>query len=139
MKIELMSINAPIHDLLIRIKNAYMARRRTVSWVWYSNFAQSVLTLLKQYKFIEWFEVIDGWNNKRFITVALKEIKNPVQDIPVIRFFSKPSRRRYVSYKDLKPVAWWQGIWIISTSKGLLPSHEAKKQKVWGELIAEIY
>lgn len=134
-----MSINAPIHDLLIRIKNAYMARRRTILWVWYSNFAQEVLVLLKQYRFIEGFEVVDAWNNKKFITISLKEIKNPVQDIPVIRFFSKPSRRRYVSYKDLKPVAWGQGIGILSTSKGLLPSHEAKKQKVGWELIAEIY
>lgn len=134
-----MSVNAPIHDLLIRIKNAYMARRRTISGVWYSRFAESVLQLLKQYKFIEGYTVSDEENNKKFITISLKEVKNPVQDIPVIRFFSKPSRRRYVSYKDLKPVAWWQGIGIISTSKGLLPTHEAKKQQVGGELIAEIY
>ena len=134
-----MSLNAPIHDLLIRIKNAYMARRRTVSGVGYSRFAEEVLNLLKQYKFIEGYAVVEGDNNKSFITISLKEVKNPVQDIPVIRFFSKPSRRRYVSYKDLKPVAWGQWIGIISTSKGLLPTHIAKKQQVGGELIAEIY
>lgn len=134
-----MSVNAPIHDLLIRIKNAYMARRLTVSWVWYSRFAEAVLDLLKQYKFINGYDIIDEGNNKKFITISLKEVKNPVQDIPVIRFYSKPSRRRYVSYKDIKPVAGGQGIGIISTNKWLLPTHEAKKQKVWGELIAEIY
>lgn len=134
-----MSLNAPIHDLLIRVKNAYMARRRTVSDVNYSRFAVSVLELLKKYHFIESFEVVDADNNKKFINISLKEVTNPVQDVPVIRFFSKPSRRRYVGYKDLRPVAGGQGIGIISTSKGLLPTHEAKKMKIGGELIAEIY
>lgn len=133
-----MSVNAPIHDLLIRIKNAYMARRRKVAGVQYSLFIVAVLDLLKKYRFIESFEVIEE-NGRKFVSISLKEVMNPVQDIPVIRFFSKPSRRRYVSYKDLKPVAWGQGIGIISTSRWLLPTHEAKKMKVGGELIAEIY
>ncbi len=134
-----MSVNAPVHDLLIRIKNAYMARRLTVEWVQYSRFSEAVLQLLKDYKFIEGFEIIDADNNKRFLSVKLKEVKNPVQDVPVIRFFSKPARRWYVSYKDLRPVAGGQGIGIISTNKGLLPSHKAKELKVGGEYIAEIY
>ena len=134
-----MSVNAPINDLLIRIKNAYMARRRKISGVGYSRFAVSVLDLLKKYGFIVSYDVVDAENNKKFIDIDLKEVTNPVQDIPVIRFFSKPSRRWYVGYKDLRPVAGGQGIGIISTSKGLLPTHEAKKMKVGGELIAEIY
>jgi ribosomal protein S8 len=40
-------VNAPIHDLLIRIKNAYMARKILVEWVSFSNFKQQVLELLK--------------------------------------------------------------------------------------------
>jgi ribosomal protein S8 len=53
--------------------------------------------------------------------------------------FSKPSRRWYIGYKDIKPVAWGKGIGIISTNKWLLPTHVARQLKVWGELIAEIY
>lgn len=134
-----MTVNAPIHDMLIRIKNAYMARRRTVQGVKYSNFAVSVLELLKKYRFVEGFDIVEKENNKKFLSISLKEVKNPVQDIPVVKFYSKPSRRRYVKYKELKPVAGGQGIGIISTSKWLLPTHEARKQKVGGELIAEIY
>ena len=73
------------------------------------------------------------------MNIQLHDVVDPVQDIPVIRLYSKPSRRWYVSYKDLRPVAWGTGIGIISTSKGLLPTHVAKQLKVWGELIAEIY
>ena len=57
----------------------------------------------------------------------------------MIKFYSKPSRKLYVSYKDLHKVAGGLGIGIISTSKGLMTTKEAKKQKIGGELIFEIY
>ena len=46
-------INAPIHDLLIRIKNAYMARKTSVEDVPFSNFKINILELLKQYGFVQ--------------------------------------------------------------------------------------
>lgn len=135
-----MSVNAPIHDMLIRIKNAYMARRREVKNMTYSRFVVSVLELLKEYHFIQDFSITEDTDTKqKLITVTLKEVTNPIQDIPVIKFYSKPSRRWYVKYKDIKPVAGGQGIGILTTSKGLMPSHKAKKMKIGGELIAEIY
>ncbi len=87
---------------------------------------------MKEYNVLE-----DG--NKKTLKIFLHDVVDPVQDIPVVRLFSKPSRRWYVSYKDLKPVAGGRGIGIISTSRGLLPTHVARKLKVGGELIAEIY
>ena len=131
-------VNAPIHDLLIRIKNAYMARRTTLDWIVYSKFKTSVLDLLKSYKFIVSYEVVEQ-GSKKTIVVHLKDVKDEVNDIPVIKFFSRPSRRWYVSYKEIKPVAAGRGIGILSTSQGLLPTHVAKQKKIGGELIAEIY
>ncbi len=133
-----MFTNAPIHDLLIRIKNAYMARRLDINNISHSNFKEEVLKLLKQYKFISNYVVDVDWN-KKIITIYLNEVHNKIQDIPNIKFYSKPSRRWYISYKDIKPVASWQWIGIISTNKWLLATHIAKKEKVWWELIAEIY
>ena len=131
-------VNAPIHDLLIRIKNAYMARKTKINWVPFSNFKIKVLELLKKYKFIKDFIIVEN-NNKKSINILLKVVENPINDIPEIKFYSKPSRPWYVKYKDLRVVAWWKGIWIISTSKWLMASHKAKQQKLWWELIAEIY
>lgn len=131
-------VNAPIHDLLIRIKNAYMARRTTLDWIVYSKFKTSVLDLLKSYKFINSYDVVEQ-GSKKTIVIHLKEVKDEVNDIPVIKFFSRPSRRWYVSYKEIKPVAAGRGIGILSTSQGLLPTHVAKQKKIGGELIAEIY
>jgi len=131
-------VNAPVHDLLIRIKNAYMARKTTVDWVVFSKFKVNVLDLLKEYGFVKGYEVKEI-DSKKFISIELKKVVDPINDIPSVKFFSKPSRPWYVGYKDLKSVAGGKGLWIISTNQGLLPVHVAKERKLWGELIAEIY
>ncbi|NCO97639.1 30S ribosomal protein S8 [bacterium] len=97
-------VTAPIHDLLIRIKNAYMARKTSVDGVVFSNFKTKILDLLQQYKFVEGFKIKED-GKKKFITVTLKKVTNPVDDIPNVKFFSKPSRSWYVSYKDIGSVA----------------------------------
>lgn len=132
-------VNAPIHDLLIRIKNAYMARKIVVEWVVFSNFKHQVLELLKQYGFVKDCEIVDAGNGKKTLTIHLKSVKDPINDIPKVKFYSKPSRAWYVRYKDIKSVAGGKGIWIISTNQWLMAAHTAKQKKLWGELIAEIY
>lgn len=132
-------VNAPIHDLLIRIKNAYMARKTSVDWVIFSNFKQQVLELLKQYGFIKDFKVVEIDGGKKELSIELKPVKDAVNDIPNVKFFSKPSRAWYVRCKDIHSVAGGKGIGILSTSQGLMAAHEAKQKKLGGELIAEIY
>lgn len=100
----IMSIVAPAQDLLIRVKNAYMARKNTIQGIVHSNFLESIVLLLKKYKFVKSFSIEED-GAKKFISILLHDVVDPIQDIPVIRLYSKPSRRRYVSYKDLKPVA----------------------------------
>ncbi len=131
-------VNAPIHDLLIRIKNAYMARKTLVEWVSFSNFKQQVLELLKQYGFIKNVEIVEE-DGKKIINIHLNTVKDPINDIPNVKFYSKPSRAWYVRAKDLHTVAGGKGIGIISTSQWLMASHVAKQKKIGGELIAEIY
>ncbi|MFW5890901.1 MAG: 30S ribosomal protein S8 [bacterium] len=70
----------------------------------FSNFKKEVLDLLKRYNFIKDYEIIEE-GNKKFIKINLKTVNNPDNDIPVIKFVSKPSRRWYTSYTNLKPVA----------------------------------
>lgn len=131
-------INAPIHDLLIRIKNAYMARKTSVEDVPFSNFKINILELLKQYGFVQSFVITED-GIKKHINITLKRVINPVDDVPNIKFFSKPSRPWYISYKNITTVAGGKGIGIMSTNQWLMPSHIAKQKKLWGELIAEIY
>ena len=109
-------INAPIHDLLIRIKNAYMARKTSVDHIPFSNFKVQILELLKQYQFVKDFEIKED-GAKKSIIITLKKVVNPVDDVPNIKFFSKPSRPWYVSYKNIVSVAGGKGIGIISTNE----------------------
>jgi len=131
-------VNAPIHDLLIRIKNAYMARKTSIDGIVYSKFKEKILELLVQYRFVKGFNIIED-GKKKFLRVTLKPVINPINDIPHIKFYSKPSRPWYVGYKQLRSVASGKGIGIVSTSQGLMPAHLAKQKKLGGEFIAEIY
>ena len=115
-----------------------MARKTSVSWVIYSKFKANILDLLKSYRFIKDYRV-DEKDGKKFLTIALKAVENPVNDIPKIKFYSKPSRPWYVGYKEIRTVASGKGIGILSTSQWLMPAHIAKKKKIGGEFIAEIY
>lgn len=109
-------INAPIHDLLIRIKNAYMARKTSVEDVPFSNFKIQILELLRQYQFVQNFDIKED-GAKKYINITLKRVINPIDDVPNIKFFSKPSRPRYISYKNITSVAGGKGIGIISTNE----------------------
>jgi len=131
-------VNAPLHDMLIRIKNAYMGRKTNIDNVQYSKLKESILKILKEYNFVKEYEVVTD-NKKKFLKITLKEVTNPIQDVPVIKFYSKPSRRVYVSYKDLHKVAGGLGIGVISTNKGVMTTKDAKINKVGGELMFEIY
>jgi len=115
-----------------------MARKTEVNNVVYSKFKIKVLELLKQYSFVKGFEIQED-GNKKYLSVQLKPVINPVDDIPKIKFYSKPSRPWYVWYKEIKPVASGKGIGILSTNEWLLAAHVAKKRKLGGEFIAEIY
>ena len=111
-----MSVVAPAQDLLIRIKNAYMARKTSVDAVPFSNFKINILELLKQYGFVQKFDIKED-GIKKLINITLKRVVDPVNDVPNIKFFSKPSRPWYVSYKSITSVAGGKGIGIISTNQ----------------------
>jgi small subunit ribosomal protein S8 len=102
-------VNAPMQDLLIRIKNAYMARKTTVDGVVFSKFKENMLNILKEYHFIKDFEIVEE-GNKKTIKITLNVVKDPINDIPEIKLYSKPSRPWYVGYKNLKIVAGGKGI-----------------------------
>ena len=98
---------------------------------------QKAIDVLKDY-FVKDFEIVEEWK-KKMIVVQLNMVRDPINDIPEVKFYSKPSRPWYVGYKDLHSVAGGKWIWIISTNQWLMPTHIAKQKKLWGELIAEIY
>lgn len=124
-----------INDLIIRIKNGYLARKETVE-IRHSKYAVAVLKKLKELKFIKDFRVLNDKIKK--IEVSLSDNKNESRFTDV-KIFSRPGRRFYVSYKDLRPVLSGLGYSIISTPIGILTNREAREKKVGGELLFNIW
>ncbi|MCC6025682.1 MAG: 30S ribosomal protein S8 [Caldimicrobium sp.] len=127
----------PIADMLIRIKNALMARHKTVV-VPGSKLKIEIARILKEEGYIEDYRVIEEKPQIK-IEIVLKydEKKRPV--IAGIKRVSKPGRRIYRGYKELPKVLNGMGIAIISTSQGIMTDHEARKRRVGGEVICEIW
>ena len=129
--------NYPIADALIRIKNAGAVFKKSTR-VPNTKIVQAILEVLKSKKWIRDFKVTaDGRQIK--VRLRYKKGQYPIPFIQNVRFYSKPGRRWYVKAKEITPVRSGYGIQIISTSKGLMTSQEAKKAGLGGELICEIW
>jgi len=127
----------PISDMLMRIKNALMARQKTVV-VPGSKLKLEIARILKDEGFIEDYRLVEEKPQIK-IEIVLKydEKKRPV--IAGIKRISKPGRRIYRGYKELPRVLDGMGMAIISTSQGIMTDHEARKRRLGGEVICEIW
>ena len=127
----------PIADMLIRIKNALMARHKSVI-VPASKIKLEIARILKEEGYIEDYEYIkEEPQSKIKINLKYDENKRPV--IAGVKRVSKPGRRIYRGYRDLPKVLNGFGIAIISTSQGIMTDHEARKRKIGGEILCEIW
>lgn len=126
---------SPIVDLIIRIKNGYMSKKGEIETP-YSSFRNAILTKLKNLGYIEDFIVEGEIIKSANITLKYEEGQPALTDV---KLFSTPGRRWYVTVDEIKPVLGGMGHAIISTPKGILTDKEAKKQKVGGELLFQIW
>lgn len=124
----------PISDMLIRIKNAQERKKENVEIYPKSKIKLEILKILKREGFI-----IDYEEKEKSIIVKLRYYPDGSPLISNVKRVSKPSRRVYVSYEELKPVVNGLGIAILSTSKGIITDKEARKLKVGGELLLEVW
>lgn len=125
----------PIADMLTRIRNGQQANHSEVSMM-SSTLKENVLKVLKEEGFISDFKVEPLENNTKQLTITLKYFKGRAV-ISKIRRVSKPGIRIYKSVSDLKPVPGF-GIYVLSTSKGVLSHKSAKAMNVGGEVICEV-
>lgn len=123
--------NYPVGDFIIRLKNAALAGNKSLE-VSRTKFIVETCKTLKKMGFVEVFEEKSG---KVKVELVFKSKKPLVMGIKLI---SKPGLRVYKSADELAKVKG-PSIFLISTPKGLLSSKEAIKQRVGGEVIAEIW
>lgn len=127
----------PISDMLIRIKNAQAVRKDAVDFP-HSKIKAEILGVLEGSGFIGAAQK-KGKKQKKFLSVALLYGKDGRGRVNGVERVSKPSRRVYAGYDELRPVRQGVGLAIISTSKGIMTGKEARKQKIGGEVLFKIW
>ncbi len=123
-------------NLLTQIKNAQAVKKEDIKTS-YTKMDENILEILKKNHYIESFDK-KGRGPKRILDVQLKYEKGEGV-INGIKFISKPSRRIYIGYKDVRPVKRGYGLLILSTPKGIITGKEARKMKVGGEALFQIW
>lgn len=128
----------PIADMLTRIRNSLAVRKPEVIMP-FSKIKLGMAEILKKEGYIqEFWEVSEGTSDKQ-LKIILKYLGPKTPAITSLKRISKPGRRVYASCDKLPRVLNNLGIAIISTSQGLLTNKEARKRKLGGEVVCEIY
>lgn len=134
-------MTSPISDMLITIKNAQAVGKEQVS-VPFSTIKYKIAMVLKDAGFVSDVERKKKKNIKgtehEFIDIVLK-YADKFPGISGVQIVSKPSRHMYIKAEEIKPVRSGYGIAVISTSKGIMSSKEAKKNNLGGEIMFEIW
>lgn len=125
-----------IIDLIIRIKNGYMAHREAVDSP-YSKFREAIVKKLEALRLIKEHTIeTDGVKKKIIITLLYND---GIARFTEVRLFSKPGQRYYISYQKIYSTVGRYGYAFLSTSKGILTKQEAVKEKLGGELLFNIW
>lgn len=143
----------PIADMLTRIRNASAVGKAEVVLPM-SKIKHQIANILKQEGWIHKVEIINpirdaiiGDKNNlkdkqsafKQLRINLKYKKNKKSIITSIKRISKPGLRVYVNKDELPRVLNNFGIAIISTSQGLMTNKKARRKKIGGEVICEVY
>ena len=124
------------YDLIIRIKNGLRAGQETVHAP-YSNFDFAIAKFLQDKGYVG---AVDKrvLGKKSIIDIALK-YTNGQPAITDLRLVSKPGRRLYVGYRELQSVRQGHGMAVLSTPEGVVSNKEARKKKLGGEYLFQIW
>lgn len=130
----------PISDMVTRITNAQAARKSEVS-VPFSKVKHQIAMILKEAGYIAGVERA----KRKARTAEVEWIDMTLRyderggAISGLRIISRPSRHLYAKASELRPVRSGFGTAIVSTSKGIMTSQEAKKANLGGEVMFEIW
>jgi small subunit ribosomal protein S8 len=126
----------PVSDMLTRIRNASLARHERTH-VPASQLKKHIAEILKAEGYIA--DVRPTEDDPRTLTIVLKYSRDRKGAIDGIRRISRPGRRVYVRHDHIPRVLSGLGVAILSTSRGILSDKEARRQKLGGELICEVW
>lgn len=128
----------PIADMLTRVRNGQMARKQQVRAP-YSKLKFAIAKILEKEGYVGAVEVTEALNPKfQDIVIGLKYNNNKPQ-IREMKRISKPGRRIYAKATELPRVYSDIGVAIISTPSGVMTNKEARKRRLGGEVLCQIF
>ncbi len=124
----------PIADMLTRIRNASRVSKGEVALP-YSRVKFEIAKILEKEGYLAGVSADEA---KRTLVLVLRyEAKRPL--VRDLQRLSKPGRRLYVGWQEIPRVMSGLGVTILSTSQGIMSGGEARKRKLGGELLCEVY
>ena len=130
----------PIADFLTRIRNGITAAHETVDSP-SSKLKREMARILQEQGYIRGFDIEapNADHPGELIRVRLKYTDDRRSAISGLRRVSRPGQRRYVPATSIPKVQGGLGTAILSTSRGVMTGHDARLQKVGGEVVAEVW
>ncbi|MEX1037628.1 MAG: 30S ribosomal protein S8 [Acidimicrobiia bacterium] len=130
-------VTDPISDMLTRIRNAVAVGHERVSMP-ASNVKVGIAQILVDEGFIDRFEKKEeGPHSQLELVLRYGERRRPA--IEGIKRVSKPGHRVYRGAGELPRVQGGIGVAVVSTSQGLLPDREARRRRLGGEILCEVW
>jgi small subunit ribosomal protein S8 len=126
------AVNDPVGDLLTRVRNAIGARHETVE-IPASRLKGEIARLLKAEGYIT-----DASSNGTTLTLKLK-YAGKVSALTGVSRVSRPGRRVYARREELPRVLGGLGVAIVSTSAGVMTGSEARRRRLGGEVLAQVW
>jgi small subunit ribosomal protein S8 len=130
-------VTDPIADMLTRIRNANTALKPTVD-VPLSTLKEEVAKILVSEGYVAGYEVV-GEGVHRDLRLELRYGSDRSRVIKGLRRISRPGLRVYSGASDLPRVQGGLGVSIVSTSQGLLADREARRRRLGGEIMCEVW
>jgi small subunit ribosomal protein S8 len=129
--------------MFTRIRNASAVKKAEIVMP-LSKIKYAIAKILETEGWVKKAEIIPGGLNGRHnnfdeLQISLKYRKNGKPQITSVKRVSRPGLKIYVSQDEIPTVLNNFGLAIISTSRGLMTNRAARKQKLGGEVIGEIF
>ncbi|MBI3895426.1 MAG: 30S ribosomal protein S8 [Acidobacteria bacterium] len=132
-----MNVTDPIADMLTRIRNASRSHHPRVEMP-SSRLKMEVAKILKEEGYIASYKVSEE-NRKKTLRITLKYNADQAPVITKLTRVSKPGRRVYVSHQEIPMALGGLGCTVLTTSLGLMSGSKARKAKVGGEILLEVW
>ncbi len=129
-------VTDPIGDMISQIKNAALARHKSLVLP-YSKMKESIAKTLEDQGYLAGVAT-SGTQPRLMLTMEIR-YRGGKPVMTDIKQKSKPGLRIYVGKGDIRQVLGGLGCAVISTPQGVMSGKEAKKCGVGGELICEVW